>query len=57
MLTYAPAHMALKSEEFWVIRAQVACVICPWLAGRCFMADLLDAAEDDAGAEVPAAAG
>ena len=49
--------MALKSEEFWVIRAQVACVICPWLAGRCFMADLLDAAEDDAGAEVPAAAG
>ena len=29
----------------------------PSTHGRCFMADLLDAAEDDAGAEVPAAAG
>ena len=62
MLTYAPAHMALKSEiVVGDTRRSRLCHLslaaASWLAGRCFMADLLDAAEDDAGAEVPAAAG
>ena len=59
MLTYAPAHMALKSEivvgDTRLCRLSLAAA--SWFAGHCFMADLLDAAEDDAGAEVPAAAG